>query len=55
MESYYDILFEDCLDRIYFLKLDANKNDYAFVYGDYEKNFYLSYVIKDLNMIYEIN
>ena len=54
VECYYDILFENSLDKIYFLKLETNKDDYAFVYKDYENNFYLSYVIKDLNMTYEI-
>ena len=54
VECYYDILFENSLDKIYFLKLETNKDDYAFVYKDYENNFYLSYVIKDFNMTYEI-
>ena len=52
---YSDILFESAKDYIYFLKLYIQKDDYAFVYTDNENNYYLSYVIKDYNIIYNIN
>ena len=52
MNGYYDILFEGAGDKIYFLNLDYHKNDYALVYKDNMDNFYLSYVIKNLNMTY---
>ena len=55
MDSYTDILYEGAKDNIYFVNLHYHSDDYAFVYKDSQDNLYLSYVIKGLNMDYEID
>ena len=54
MDSYTDILYEGAKDNIYLVNLYYHSDDYAFVYKDSQDNLYLSYVIKGLNMDYEI-
>ena len=53
--AFRNILFEDAGDELYFLQINSEEGNYAFVYRDPKRNYNAEYIIKNFKILYEIS
>jgi hypothetical protein len=53
LTGFENVLFENAGDVLYFLKINSEADDYAFVYKEPNGDYYAEYIVENFKMLYE--